>query len=119
MTTVPVIAGRAVAGVMVCTPLPGMANSIRSDPALPLASRMACRSEPAPESLVLRTVKAVAPAGAARANATSEQRALRRDGGTKDRELGIVHPPGVSQGYLRFGARGLSGRPRGRFPLDL
>src|SRR5260370_39087892 len=40
---------------MVCTPEPGMLKSIRSGPGFWLASRMACRSEPAPKSRVLVT----------------------------------------------------------------
>jgi len=45
---------------MVCTPLPPMAKWISSgEPPLawPLALKIACRSEPAPPSLVFETVK--------------------------------------------------------------
>src|SRR5258706_8904381 len=56
--------GRLLAGEMVCSPAPGMAKVMVSVPALPLASRMAWRSEPAPRSSVFVTgnVAACAPA---------------------------------------------------------
>src|SRR5262249_53247120 len=49
--------GKAEAGLMVCTPGPEMLKSMVSAPAWLLASMMACRSEPLPESFVLVTVK--------------------------------------------------------------
>ena len=57
----PVICGRAEAGTIVWTPEPTMLNSIVSAPPAALASMMACRREPAPESLTLVTVKVAAP----------------------------------------------------------
>jgi hypothetical protein len=59
------IAGSPVVGVMVHTPLPSQPapvtpKAIVSRPAAALASRIAWRSEPAPESLVLVTVKVAA-----------------------------------------------------------
>ena len=51
-----VIAGSVVRGVIVWTPLPGMSNAIVSAPPLALASRIACRSDPAPLSSVVVTV---------------------------------------------------------------
>src|SRR5829696_212905 len=59
MLTASVISGNGEAGEMVWAPLPGMSNSMASAPGVALASRIACRSEPAPESLVLVTVKVV------------------------------------------------------------
>ena len=43
--------------LIVWTPPPAMLKLMMSAPAAPFASRIACRSEPAPESLVLVTVK--------------------------------------------------------------
>jgi hypothetical protein len=40
---------------IVCVPVPGMLNSIPSRPGLPFASRIACRSDPAPLSFVFVT----------------------------------------------------------------
>src|SRR5262245_44134778 len=67
-----VIVGSAVAGVIVCTPLPGIANEIGSGstPATPsrsilgsaLAQRIAARSEPRPLSSVFVTIKLQIPA---------------------------------------------------------
>jgi hypothetical protein len=54
-----VIVGNALVTVIVFAPVP-MLNAIVSAPASALASRIAWRSEPAPELLVLVTVK-VAP----------------------------------------------------------
>ena len=65
------IEGRRVESVIVWTPEPGIANWIVCGPALPLASRIACRSDPAPESLVLITVNVAAEAKAARTARTS------------------------------------------------
>jgi hypothetical protein len=45
-----------VAGTIVCTPEPGIANAMVSAPALALASRIACLSDPAPPSAVFVTV---------------------------------------------------------------
>src|SRR5262249_18510558 len=59
MTTGPpaaVIVGRAVPGLMVCTPAPGLLKAMVSVPAWELASRIAWRSDPAPEASVLTTV---------------------------------------------------------------
>ena len=56
IVTVLVIAGRAVAGLIVCTPEPGMSKSIVSAVDAALAFRIAWRSEPGPLSLVLVTV---------------------------------------------------------------
>ena len=52
--------GRRLRGVMVWTPAPGMAKTIVSAPGAVSASRIAWRSDPAPESLVLVTVKVAA-----------------------------------------------------------
>jgi hypothetical protein len=48
MTTGSVIVGRGEVGLMVCTPGCGMLKVIVFVPVVALASRMACRSEPAP-----------------------------------------------------------------------
>ena len=56
-------AGSSEVGMIVCTPAPGMLKSIVSAPALALASRIAWRSEPGPESLVFVTVKVAAATG--------------------------------------------------------
>src|SRR5437016_2320455 len=56
MITDCVMIGRAESGLMVCTPEPGILNAIVPPPML-LASRIACRSEPVPLSLVFVTVK--------------------------------------------------------------
>ena len=45
-----VMAGSALNGTIVCTPAAGMLKAIVSAPAFPLASRIACRNEPAPTS---------------------------------------------------------------------
>ena len=50
------IGGSPVTGEMVWTPEPEMSKAIVSGPGFALASRIACRSDPAPESLVLVTV---------------------------------------------------------------
>src|SRR5688572_2291602 len=52
-----VIVGSGLAGLIVRTPEPGMLKATVSNPELALASRIAWRSEPAPVSLVLVTVK--------------------------------------------------------------
>jgi hypothetical protein len=56
-----VIVGSALVVVMVRTPEPGMLKAMVSKPELALASRIACRSDPAPASLVLVTVRIVCP----------------------------------------------------------
>jgi hypothetical protein len=48
--------GSALAGAIVCTPLPLMPKVIVSGPAFAFASRIACRSDPAPASSVLTTL---------------------------------------------------------------
>src|SRR5262249_55289279 len=53
--TASVIAGNSVAGQIVCTEPPGMSKAIVSRPGALLASRIAWRSEPGPESAVLVT----------------------------------------------------------------
>ena len=50
IVTVPVIVGKADESVIVWVPVPEMLNSIESAPILALASRIACRNEPAPEA---------------------------------------------------------------------
>ncbi len=55
MVTCSVIVGSADAGVIVWTPVPGILNVIVSALRFAFASRIACRSEPAPASLVLLT----------------------------------------------------------------
>src|SRR4051812_24225827 len=60
MTIGPVMIGSAVVGRILCTPLPGMANTIVSGPVAAFESRMACRSEPVPLSLTFVTVNAAA-----------------------------------------------------------
>src|SRR5258706_1920927 len=73
MITAPVMLGRLVRGEIVCRPPPTMANVIVSIPAAPLASRMACRSDPAPESPVLLTTNVAAWALPARTVATANR----------------------------------------------
>ena len=84
-------------------PPPGMLNSIVSPPAPALTSRIACRSEPAPESLVVVTVKvAERPAEAAR-SARTRPRATR-----------------TARVFMRFGllpTRGKRGQPGSRVAL--
>src|SRR5437867_9613961 len=65
MMTGRVIAGNAVAGVMVRTPAGGLvtANWIKFVPPVPLADVMAARSEPAPVSLVVVTMNGSAAQG--------------------------------------------------------
>jgi hypothetical protein len=65
MKTASVTTGSCVAGVIVCTPDPVMVKSIVSRPGLALASRIAWRSEPAPESFVFVTVNVAAARGIA------------------------------------------------------
>src|SRR5262245_55341795 len=61
MSTGSVTGGRGVTGLMVWGPAPAILNWITSGTlALPLAERMACRSEPPPVSLVVLTTR-VAP----------------------------------------------------------
>src|SRR5438552_17633862 len=76
MMTGRVIAGNAVAGVMVRTPAGGsvMANWIVSTSSVALASVIACRNEPAPVSLVVVTVKVAARAACAASNPRSSPR---------------------------------------------
>ncbi len=57
-----VICGSGEAGAIVWTPDPTMLNSMVSAPTLPLASVIACRSEPGPVSAVVVTVYVVAEA---------------------------------------------------------
>ncbi len=61
-----VISGRPEASAIVCTPEPGIAKAMSSLPGFAFAERIAWRSEPAPESLVLVTVKVAADSTAAR-----------------------------------------------------
>src|SRR4051794_11212793 len=61
MTTGSMIFGRAaVAGLIVFTPEPGIANVMVSRPGLVFALTIACRSEPIPVSFVFVTVKGLA-----------------------------------------------------------
>src|SRR6266576_2234410 len=60
MITGPVNAGKGSVGINVSGGLPGIWNSIVSAPLVTFASRIACRRDPAPLSLVVVTVK-VAP----------------------------------------------------------
>src|SRR5258708_4416640 len=55
IVTLAVIAGNGDRGSIVCGPVPGRSNVI-VDPGLPLALRIACRSDPGPLSAVLVTV---------------------------------------------------------------
>ena len=70
MTTPPLIAGSGDNGEITCGPLPGIANTIEcsvpdeQSVVSALTPMIACRSEPAPLSLVLVTVKVVDHAGA-------------------------------------------------------
>src|SRR5437879_2627832 len=58
MVTGSLIAGKVEVGLIVWTPAPGMTKTIvSSTPALAWAARIACRSVPAPLSLVFSTVK--------------------------------------------------------------
>ena len=70
-----VIVGRGVAGAIVWTPEPGIANWIVCGPALPLASRIAWRNEPAPESAVFVTVNVAALRGMAAMSRTARRKA--------------------------------------------
>ena len=63
MITGCVIAGSPEERKIVWTPLPGMLNSMTSSPKFAFASRIAWRSDPAPESSVLMTVNVAAAAG--------------------------------------------------------
>ena len=63
MVTAYSMGGSSDVGVIVWTPAPGMAKAIRSVSALALASRIAWRSDPAPESFVFVTVKVAAATG--------------------------------------------------------
>src|SRR5262245_44812790 len=64
--------GKDVAGAIVCTPAPGMLKRMVEKSMLLLASLIACRSDPGPESFVFVTVKAPASRGAeAKADARS------------------------------------------------
>ncbi len=71
-----IVTGSVIAGspaeAMVRTPSPGMANVIESGPCLALASRIACRSEPAPESCVVVTTNANGPEGVTVVDAVAE-----------------------------------------------
>src|SRR5262245_61271677 len=69
-----VIAGNALVREIVWTPDAGMLNATVSGPGFPLARVIACRSEPKPESLLLRTVKV---AGASRSSSHSTVRGAR------------------------------------------
>jgi hypothetical protein len=60
MNTGSEIGGNAVTGVIVCSLLPEMVNSMMSAPAFALALRIAWRRDPAPESFVFVTVKVAA-----------------------------------------------------------
>src|SRR5262245_32704814 len=60
MVTGSVRGGSPPAGLMVCTPAPGMLKVMVSASPLALASRIACRKEPAPLSLVFVTTKGAA-----------------------------------------------------------
>src|SRR5689334_19701476 len=62
-----------------------MANSIRSAPGLALASRMACRSEPAPMSSVFRTEKTAGTARSSNRSTGDGRKPGRRD--DEDRRL--------------------------------
>ena len=53
----PVIVGSAESGAIVCNPPPPMLKPTVSAPGLALASRIACRNEPAPAFAVVITVK--------------------------------------------------------------
>ena len=65
--TVELIGGNADVGIM-CGQLAAILKETVSVPAVALASNMACRSEPAPLSLVLTTVNVAARAGEAASN---------------------------------------------------
>ena len=87
-----------VAGVIVQTPLPlqpapDTLNAIVSSPALALASRIACRSEPAPESAVFVTVYVFALTAEAAARSTSAAPRARLEGRLSSFELRL-------QGFL-------------------
>ena len=56
MITVSVMVGSALSMLIVCTPVPEILKMMLSVPAAALASRIAWRNEPAPESFVLMTV---------------------------------------------------------------
>src|SRR6187551_3925591 len=99
------IVGRSVAGKIVCTPPPGMLNSIVCGPATAFAAVIACRNEPAPESSVLVTVK-VAPGRKAE---TPEARARTRHvRPIEDLRIGdsFVERPGDGGSLCRSGMAG-------------
>src|SRR6476619_1881112 len=77
------IVGSAVARVIAWTPAPGMLNAIVCGPAPPLAPVTAWRSEPAPESSVLVTVKVAAWTEADATMARSETTDLRPNEGIR------------------------------------
>ena len=102
-----VIAGSPEARWIVWTPEPGIAKTMRSSPKLPFASRMACRSDPAPESLVLVTVNVAADAGSANAR-TAVKKSLRtrppREGrtpGRRTRPSGRASPGSTDNSCFR------------------
>src|SRR5262245_23315893 len=64
----PSVTGSGDAVAMVWTPEPGIANSMMSNPGAALESRIACRSDPGPESFTLVTVCVAAEAPRAAAN---------------------------------------------------
>src|SRR5215468_3678732 len=78
--------GRFDPSVIVWMPVPGMLNAIMSAPGFALASRIACRREPGPLSLVLVTGNVIPAAALA---APAMQRTSVREGGETMR----MHPP--------------------------
>src|SRR5512142_1800536 len=118
MTTGELIVGRAVGTLIVWTPAPGMLNEIVSSPACALASRIACRSDPAPESFVLTTVNVSAAAAAAIAR-IAEATAARA--GCRVLVRGDMDPPFSNPRALhraRSGRRPPSGMPITREPPE-
>ena len=74
------IAGRSVASAIECGPEPAMLNAMMCGPAAPLASRIAWRSDPAPESAIVVTVYVVAESDAAKAKPRATPRQATRVG---------------------------------------
>ena len=91
MTTGSVMVGRAEVGLMVFTPLP-MPKAIVSSPGVMFALRMAWRSDPRPESLVLVTVN-VARSDLASSSSRHQDRGTRPSGRPFPSRLAKVQGP--------------------------
>src|SRR3954466_1365757 len=98
---------------MVCAPVPGILKAIRSGPptlGLRLASRIACRSEPAPPSLVFSTLKVLRrhrPSSASRTGRLTLRRRSRRAGVRPRRAFTLLAQAFVDMGGDPFQGDGL------------